>query len=64
MFQGFTTDINLLVPIISRFSMSQPTAQEQQMLELVNRLRQAPAAKLNILGETLSSLAPQRDYER
>jgi Cysteine-rich secretory protein family/SdrD B-like domain len=29
--------------------MAQPTAQEQQMLELVNRMRQAPAAELNIL---------------
>lgn len=29
--------------------MAQPTAQEQQMLELVNRIRQAPAAELNIL---------------
>jgi hypothetical protein len=29
--------------------MAQPTAQEQQMLELVNRMRQAPAAELSIL---------------
>jgi uncharacterized protein YkwD len=29
--------------------MTQPTAQEQQMLELINRMRQAPAAELNLL---------------
>jgi uncharacterized protein YkwD len=29
--------------------MAQPTAQEQQMLELINRMRQAPAAELNLL---------------
>jgi uncharacterized protein YkwD len=29
--------------------MAQPTAQEQQMLELINRMRQAPATELNLL---------------
>jgi hypothetical protein len=29
--------------------MAQPTAQAQQMLELINRMRQAPAAELNML---------------
>jgi hypothetical protein len=29
--------------------MAQPTAQEQQMLELINRMRQAPAAELDLL---------------
>jgi hypothetical protein len=29
--------------------MAQPSAQEQQMLELINRMRLAPAAELNLL---------------
>jgi Cysteine-rich secretory protein family/FG-GAP-like repeat/FG-GAP repeat len=37
------------VKIQKSFLMAQPTAQEQQMLELINRMRQAPAAELNLL---------------